>query len=466
MMIKRKIYLKLLLCFLTVFYSLVVSVLFFGTSSLAYEYGGNDYVYYYANMVPDANYRLDIYSNTKFAMSKERTPAAGSGYYYPCVYYNGQIVEVYEYYYRFYTQNPASGGVEIPDMIYNVISGTNFNGKMHFLPGDMPLFDTDAEMIDYLTGSDIDYENPFYSANIVAPKMTVTYRDLSSTPVVDVPLNIGIETYPNSENEYYVQLFGLINYDQNYYVQNSRDGLIYNGMDLQRYTTYVDIVTPEELLKPSDLSYDMIHLRFTDGWYDHFPPDSLLSFTFQDGIPSPLQTSAINKFNTFRKNATFADNTVYVYARYFVVDDDNNFVVGPWRIWKSYNPNEFTTEIPNYYLPYAVVPGTVGTSENVDPVSSSSPEPSVIINPVNTSPNVNVTVTQNVPNYPDYPTIASYNKDNLLVDTINSLNSFTQFFGDFGLFLTTAFGFIPEWIWGIIGVGFSLSIIVMFLKIL
>lgn len=465
-MIKNLMQSKLFALFSTVFFSLLVSVLLFGTSSKAYDYGESSYEYYYGNMVPDANYRLDIYSNLKFAMSKERTPAAGSGFYYPCVYYNDQIVEVYEYYYRFYTLNPAAGGVEIPGMVYNVVSGSNSNGKMHFLPGDMPLFDTDLEMLDYFTGSDIDFDNPFYSANIVAPNMSVTYRDLSSTPVVDVPLNIMVNSYPNLENEYYIQLFGLINFDENYYVQNTRDGIVFNGMDLQKYTTYVDIVTPQELLKPSDLSYDMLHLRFTDGWYDHFPPDSLFSFTFQDGIPGPLQTSAITKFNNFRKNATFADNAVYVYARYFVIDEDNNFVVGPWRIWKSYNPNEFTSEVPNYYLPYAVVPGTTGTNSSVDPVSTSSPEPSVIDNPVQTNPTVNVTVTQNVPNYPDYPTIASYNKDNLLVDTMNQLTSIQGFFGEFGSFLVTAFAFMPAWIWAIIGVGFSLSIVVMFLKIL
>lgn len=457
----KKMLLKLYVSFLMLFFSLAASVFLFGTSSKAYV-GPNNYEYdsYFEVQNTSNSWIYKIWVNSpKIGMSKQHKV----GQLYQIYGLQNNQLKAFYYYYHSLTENSSDYSYGYCDIVGSGVSNFTMFGNPN---ESCPLFDTDDELLSYLTSPDIDFDNPFYSSNIVAPTMRVTYRELSSTPVVDVPLNIQVYSYPSTENEYYVQLFGLVNYDENYYVQNTRDGLVYNGMDLQRYTEFIDIVNADELLKPSDLSFDMLHLRFTDGWYDHFPSDSLFSFTFQEGIPSPLQTSAITKFNNFRKNATFADNTVYVYARYFVIDDDNNFVVGPWRIWKSYNPNEFTTEVPNYYLPYGIVPGTSGTNTSVTPVSTSSPEPSVIDSPVQTNPTVNVTVTQNVPNYPDYPTIASYNKDNLLVDTMDQLSSLEGFFGEFGSFLVTAFAFMPAWIWAIIGVGFSLSIVVMFIKIL
>ena len=169
-MIKNMMCLKSLFVFLMLFCSLVLSVLFIGTTSYAYNHYGVDYEYYYNNVVPDDTFRLDIYSNIKIGMSKERTP--GYNLYPITIYYNNQLVNIYQYYYRFYTEDPASGGVEISDIIYEVITGSNRNGfYYYFESGGIPIFDTDAELINYLTGSDIDFENPFYSSNIVAPNI-------------------------------------------------------------------------------------------------------------------------------------------------------------------------------------------------------------------------------------------------------------------------------------------------------
>lgn len=72
----------------------------------------------------------------------------------------------------------------------------------------------------------------------------------------------------------------------------------------------------------------------------------------------------------------------------------------------------------------------------------------------------------NVPNYPDYPTIKSYNHDNILVQFIETAGRLPQFFADFGFFCTDAFSFIPSFIWQIIGFGFLGSIVIMIIKVL
>lgn len=72
----------------------------------------------------------------------------------------------------------------------------------------------------------------------------------------------------------------------------------------------------------------------------------------------------------------------------------------------------------------------------------------------------------NVPNYPDYPTIKSYNHDNILVQFIETAGRLPQFFADFGSFCSSAFSFIPNFIWQIIGFGFLGSIVIMIIKVL
>ena len=161
-----------------------------------------------------------------------------------------------------------------------------------------------------------------------------------------------------------------------------------------------------------------------------------------------------------------------------MINNQTEFVVGSWRVWYSKTPNTYTDQTPTWYQPYIQASGTTGTSSNTE--SNSQQNPDVITIPPGSgdptgiyySPSTNITVGSNVPNYPDYPTIRSYNADNFLVQTMNYLDylnneeSEKTLFGEFGHFLATLFVFIPGEIWTIIAVGFSLVIVVMFLKIL
>lgn len=454
---------------------LLASLVFFsfGTISKAYDYGGSSYDYYYANMVPDANYRLDIYSNLKFAMSKERTPAAGSGYYYPCVYYNDQIIEVYEYYYRFYTLNPAAGGVEIPGMVYNVVSGSNSNGKMHFLPGDMPLFDTDEEMLDYFTGSDIDFENLIYSYNIPVPELDVTYIPAISM-LGGLPETNNVFTSINvQDNEAFkVQLaikitvadmvqIGLNDGTITYKYLDWTDGTLTDIYSLEDQQEALDIYVSNDDLKP--IWSDLYNLLYDDS---NFP-------IFSSSVPfwnsNPNASKYLNAQSYYRNNMArqmpMYGTRLEVFARYFAIVDESVFV-GAWRHWNSAEPLN-TEKVTDKYQDQQPFPGTENTNTNVDYDNEDDTYTNIGTQTgVYTDPYTQVIINQNVPNYPDYPTAVSYNHDNILLQFIQTANQLPNFFGQFGQFLTATFSFIDSSVWAIIGFGFMCSIVVMIIKVL
>ena len=459
-MIKNILKSKLYVLCSMLFCSLVASVFFFGISSkAASEYASGKVVDdIYTNLgitesIANASTFLDYWYNVK------------STYPYAFAYTNSNKTYV-----RFYMVGSASvdytkvywenGAIYIS---HNTGQSLGTQSTSASDTGNLPLNQVAyfGNYDDYTTPA-IDWDNPLYSANIVAPYVNITYRDFTSVPTYDVPLNVDI----GSNGNLYVEAFALFDIPTQVFAIYGRNGYDYQTLD--KYTIYREIVSPQSFKVPGDFSLDSFHLLLNDAWYNaaSLITDQDIVFAFPDGLTNPhVQDTAKNRYYNLRKNQCMAGNNVYLYFRYFTVID-SDFVVGPWRVWSSYDPGSYSDQVPSYIQPYLPAVGTTGTNTQVEPVNTSSPEPSQIYNPSSTGSNVNVTVTQNVPNYPDYPTIASYNKDNLLVDTINQLGSIESFFGEFGSFLVTAFAFMPAWIWAIIGVGFSLSIVVMFLKIL
>lgn len=308
----------------------------------------------------------------------------------------------------------------------------------------------------------IDWENPYYSANIPAPVFEVYNTELSPVPVVDVPLSFDFQFIPSNA---YVEIWADYSIPTKINVfpfpPNSAQ---YRVIDYN--VASVNVLDKELLFQSEALNSNYVHVILRDGWDDvleNFPIENI-EFTTQ-GASSGWLDNKIADYEDLRKTNTLYGSAIKIKMRYFTIVDQTQFVVGPWRIWDSKNPETFTNELPSTYQVYLPANGTSGTNTDVSPnadipVGSGTPTGTYY------DPNVNITVTQNVPNYPDYPTIVSYNKDNLLVDTMNWADNLQGFFGEFGSFLEVSFAFIPGWIWAIIGFGFSLSIVVMFLKIL
>lgn len=327
---------------------------------------------------------------------------------------------------------------------------------------------------DYLN-SLYDWDNPLYSANIGAPRFDVTYRELSSTPIVDVPLDVSL-TFPPST--VYVEMDAIFDIPVDIYAGSYQGNYEYNVEDT--VSGLFHIIDKEDLVLASNASTSYIHLALVDVWEEIYNdiPISEINWRWPSDYSASLKSSIQARYENLRKICCFYGNEVKLFVRYFTIANDTQFVVGSWRIWDSTSPNKFTDQMPTWYEPYIPASGTTGTSSNTG--SNTEQDPDVITIPTGSgdptgiyyNPTTNITVGSNVPNYPDYPTIRSYNADNFLVQTMNYLDYFNDpdtehdLFGEFGGFLKTVFVFIPGEIWSIIAVGFCLVIVVMFLKIL
>lgn len=337
-------------------------------------------------------------------------------------------------------------------------------GNYGYTSSTIPVFQNTSDLDSYISSSPIqvDWDHPYYSVAIPTPEYDVTYRKVGLD--VDVPLNFNFNA--PLDGEYYVEImaeFALADYLTFMPVSRYFEASSYS------YVTK-EIVNPVQYVLASDLTANTLNSVLTNMWQAALNevPLSNVSIKFPTDFSAQDILNWREAYDELRSTCGVAGTSIKFYARYFLIVDDTKFVVGPWRIWNSVSPKTFNDELPSYYLPYAIASGNTGTS------TSTSSDPDDVYIPVGGdnptgeyySPSFNITVGNNVPNYPDYPTIASYNMDNLLVSTMNNAKGLSGFFGEFGGFLTASFAFIPSWIWAIIGVGFSLSIVVMFLKIL
>lgn len=315
---------------------------------------------------------------------------------------------------------------------------------------------------------DIEWDSPQYNPNMPIPEFTTNYGEISvnsSSP--EIPFDI---EFVNPSSDYYIEVY--VNYwipdnmsiSINRTIQNN-DGYVYKALSRELVNDY--LIDPEQMLKISGINNFKLQLKTS--WENALSqvPESSIEYANPNNLPSGMFTQYKNSYEDYcRRILGFYGSQFTIMMRYFTIVNDTEYVIGAWRTWTSYSPNEFTERIPDYYVPYVPASGQENITNDVDPETVSVVTGTGTNTGVVADPNYYITVNQNTPNYPDYPTVASYNKDNLLLDTINQMNSLSSFFGQFGEFLTLSFSFFPAWIWAIIGVGFSISIVVMFLKIL
>lgn len=309
----------------------------------------------------------------------------------------------------------------------------------------------------------IDWQNPLYSIAIKTPSFEVTYRNILYNEV-DVPLNVNMTV--DQQSELYCEVMAEYTLPNNLQYRYSS-----NSFEASQYTRISKtIVSADQLVKARTLSASGLYAVLKNKYAECLQelPLSNVSIRFPSDFSAQEILDARDTYDELRQVCTVGGTAIKIYIRYFSIENDTQFVVGAWRIWNSVNPKTFGVELPSWYQPYIPASGDQGTNTTTDS------DPDVVVIPAGGQsptgqyydPSINITVGNNVPNYPDYPTIATYNLDNMLVDTMNNVRGLSSFFGEFGSFLTLTFSFFPAWIWAIIGVGFSISIVVMFLKIL
>lgn len=294
----------------------------------------------------------------------------------------------------------------------------------------------------------IDWDTVYYSANILPPDIDITYRELSSVPIVDVPLNVELTAEPQNV---YVEIGAIFDCPDEVDAYSDNGRYTYNTLDTTGFA--MTIIDKEDLVLASNASSSYIHLALNEAWQDVYDqiPISDITWHTDPNYSTALVNNMKSRFENIRKVCCFYGNELRLFVRYFVINNNTQFVVGSWRVWYSKTPNSFTDQTPTWYQPYIQASGTTGTSTNTG--SNTQQDPDVITIPPGTgdptgiyyNPTTNITVGSNVPNYPDYPTIRSYNADNFLVQTMNYLDYLNDpttehdLFGEFGSFFENCF---------------------------
>ena len=483
------------------FVILPLIVLLFGSKSLAYNApAGGDYKYYYTFTTPETSSTYastyEIWSDAKFGLVnvsgtyyfstllkdtngkyKVTTFSGNGNYKLPYISANnGYSPDTFG--------TPDYSTIKQPQARLTIRGNSSpiSNGKVLVVNSSQLSYPNNvgiqtynsfqneysALLEDYINNL-YDWNDPQYNPNMPIPEFTTNYNEIrvtSSSPQIPFDIN-----FVNPNNDYFIEIY--INYwiPDNMSIdifgrgKGTNDGFVYKALSKELVSNY--LIEPTQMLRINGINN--LSLQLQTNWQNALMqvPIESIQYVNTNNLPSGMFNQYKVSYEDYCRNILgFYGSQFTIMMRYFTFVNDSQYVVGAWRTWTTYSPNEFTERLPDYYVPYVPASGEENITNNTDPetvqvVSGTGNSTGVV-----SDPNYYITVNQNIPNYPDYPTVASYNKDNLLLDTINQMNSLNAFFGQFGEFLTMSFSFFPAWIWAIIGVGFSISIVVMFLKIL
>jgi hypothetical protein len=355
-------------------------------------------------------------------------------------------------------------------------ANVTFNGSTYYVYSDSAAFNTSTannvvwNFSDYPTHyfgsrSDfviIDFETLYYNPNIPLPEVNV-YLDQMPAIIPTDPTSY-VHVAGNGNNDYYLQLGYSLSVPSMVTI-GLADGQPTYRVDLYYENQTVFLYDVDDL----HVANGLWQLDFNSAWQSAyntlFGSNSLLP-TFQSSVPAwqnnpentkylSLQSGYKEKLKMFPLFGTKVD----IFARYYTVEDSQVYV-GNWYHWQSDYPGEFTEELPyGYKQEGQLVPGTERTETQISTPGTGTFWGS------KTGEQQTETVYVSDPRYPDYPTIASYNHDNILVTFIQTAANLPQMFGGFTSFLNS-FMFVPTWIWDLIGFGFAASIVIMIIKIL
>ena len=246
-----------------------------------------------------------------------------------------------------------------------------------------------------------------------------------------------------------------------------------NRQTTYEYSGYVwsdwsNIYTYEDNKHLSTYTYNSYKLDLPDAvstWTTLFN-DNIedLTFNFNYNDTQLNKTAIVTQLTAFNLPMAGIDpNKFDIYVRFCKLDEG----VIKYGRWTHYtngnievvsNPPQNIPEIP-INLPSG---SSVLDNNQVDNQINNNVSDPYIVPDININNNVN---------YPDqntlnYPTIASYNKDQLLLDTLDMAQHMPTWFESCVAAFELCFSLIHPAIWTIIGFGFMLSIVVMVLKVL
>lgn len=468
--------------FLVSTYILLFSNSVFAVGESAENDNGNGYAYVttinYAS--PDsASYTAIIYSNYKICLLND----GGQYFKYVCA---GDLVENNRCgQLEFYSGNNTvsllnTGSVGTCLALTSNNNGTplwNWSGlitpEFHekYNP-DMPVFSTWEECFDYSISNDIEFvlsemENDF---SISAPTLIVEDILLDTNDQYKVPYKVNFydHAWDDEESEPTpLYLYMMVRY----WTPLSVNGLTKNGFQYWNVNKYKAstgyVLNTYELGEPlpSNGASEFVMQdvdEFHDGWEE-----------FRSGITTEFtgeydQTHK-SLWNEYARNAGIYGNRVEIYCCYFK-EVEGVFYSGLWTHWISDQPEQISVQQVGQ-VGQNNGKETNGTSSVIMPNNAKenveATDPNMPANIPNNATNVNVTINNpSVPNNMNYPTITSYNHDNMFTTFIGTYNNATQYLGGFAQFCNSVLLWIPAEIWAIVGTGLAMAIIIMVVKIL
>lgn len=247
-------------------------------------------------------------------------------------------------------------------------------------------------------------------------------------------------------------------YKLNGSVQWDFDG--YVKSDWEDLWTYDDGV---KLTQTGVNSYSVSLPSTIQSWTDLYN-DNLnnVNFEWQYNELNSVKLALFTQFKEFNlPMAGVAPNIADMYVRYSI-KENGSIKYGRWTHIVN---NQFSVVPPGSIFEVPEVPSqgqSILDNQTVDDqINNNLPDPYVL-------PNINVVNTVNMPdqNIMNYPTITTYNQDHLLKYAMDTAEGLPGLFTSITSFCQIAFAFIPAEIWTLIGFGFALSIVVMFMKVL
>lgn len=368
-----------------------------------------------------------------------------------------------------YPSGVAGGNTDAYQCFYNnTTTKYDRNSTLDFptnLNPDIPIFDTLEDCYNYLTTPDVDYDNLFYDPTVPTPNYVVSMTRPAAWESIDSETNYFDVTWSDYP-DYYIQIgykysvpngmkVALVDGSTNYIPLTYYNSSFYNIYSLQ------DLHTAQNLnnsVNSTSFVWNADAISDPESWNTSVP-------IWANNYNNSAYAKARNNWNTkYMYCMPLFGNKLEIFARLFYVADGQVYV-GAWKHWNNSYPNEFTEEIPNNYQVGSAIPGYENTSNNTDYQDLENTQTS-IGNQTGASNTPTVVVNNLTQNYPDYPTVATYNHDNLLLQFFSTATQLPASFKGFTAFLSASLTWIPSYVWDIIAFGLLASITVMVIKIL
>lgn len=342
---------------------------------------------------------------------------------------------------------------------------------------NLPNFSNFEDAFNYLNAPEVDYDDLIFDPSIPVPKFISVYGilplwNLGGSVTPQFPIQTIFSSMPSYNVEVQVRYYSpsKITFSGSRRSALSEDWTIKYNYDSLMPSEWYPLVTMQDNIQNDELALNDSDYYYSWNNFITGYDSELIEFVLDPVFISPSANTSIKayaetEYAKMRNIGGCYGNEFEIMARNYYVNNGNVYV-GNWFHWNSLSPDSGTAE----YSSDAITDNEVNGVQNV--VNSNDLPTGNSLTTIgeptgNTyNPTNNIIIQSSVPNYPDYPTVSDYNRDNILVNMIKTSQSMPQYFGQFNDFLKVAFSFIDPSVWAVISLGFMASIVIMVIKVL